>query len=83
MRREIKGTRSQCGKEKVQIVPRGKIKCVRGRIKCQWRNKGLRGKQRVKALRRKIKGQGRTGKEQMVLREENKMHEGENYHVKV
>ena len=48
--------KSQCGKEKVQIVPRGKIKCVRERIKCQWRNKGLRRKQKVKALRRKIKG---------------------------
>ena len=35
LRREIKGTRANVENRKVQTVPGGKIKCVRGRIKCQ------------------------------------------------
>ena len=49
-RGEIKGTRAKeehigyRGKQKVQLLPEETVKCVREIIKCEGRNKGLRGK---------------------------------------
>ena len=49
-RGEIKGTRAKeehigyRGKQKVQLLPKETVKCVREHIKCEGRNKGLRGK---------------------------------------